>query len=242
MGEVAVACIYYRPKLADLERMLTSLVEQGIRYAVFADGPYAGYSADIKTIRAEREQIDNYRAVAEFAGGDVYETESRVWETEAEKRSFAALMAYRLYGEVCSHLLVLDSDEALESPVPIPPPGQLGVARIIDETKPRNGATMIRLHELSPSLRWGPAHYEVTNNGIAYATPHCLPDRPHSFTIRHYGLQVKEDPAYERYNKVERERREAAGIGRGADYQIPAWAYQSRAETFHVSLPRPRSE
>ena len=239
MGEVAVACIYYRPKPEDFSRMLGSLVEQGIRFGVFVDGPYEGVSRDIKTVRSEREDIDNYRAICEVQGGGVVDTESRVWETEAEKRSFAALLAYRLFGDVCSHLLILDSDEELITPVPIPEPGRLGVARIIDPNKPRGGATMIRLHELTDSLRWGPAHFEVANRGVRYATPHCLPDLAHSFTIRHHGLPVKADADYQRYNDHERMRREAAGRGREGDYAYPSWPYQSRESSVYISIAPP---
>lgn len=229
---IVASVIYYRPLVDDLARLLDSL--QGrVAAAVFVDGPFDGVSSDVKSIRYEREAIERFAETT-----PTYAAESRVWADEAEKRTFAAQVAYQLFSDVASHLLVIDSDEALETDVPIPPGGQLGVARIIDPHKERGGATMIRLHELSAGLRWGPAHFEVSNYGLRYATPHCLPDLAHSFVIRHYGLPVKPHAGYQRYNDQLRMRREAAGrLGEG-DLAIPSWAYQSREQTIFVHPPQ----
>ena len=244
---ICAAVIWYRDGAATLRRLVESFAaEPGIVAGVFVDGPFEGRARDVKTIREERDAIDQaagrVRAGRRKRGEPDflhYITGSSVYPTEAVKRTVAARLACELFGPAsevgADWLLVIDADEQLTSRIERPALAQLGVALISDPGMYRGGQTMIRLHRLTDSIAWGPSHFEVVNLGLRYATPACLPTNPHHFTIRHYGERVKQDPAYERYNQQERARREHTEPG-GVEVAPPTWYAQSRAETIYGGM------
>lgn len=120
------------------------------------------------------------------------------------------------------------------------------------ECPPILGATMLRLHQLTPDITWGPSHFEITSGGQRYSTPHCLPSNPHSFVIKHWGQTVKADRSYQAYNDHQRMRIEATDPRLPGADPIPTWGYQSRDDTIagglassqdkvRVVLPAPRT-
>ena len=221
---ICAAVIYYRADLKDLQRLCDSLVGR-VDCAVFVDGPFEGVSKDVKTIRAERDILGSFRNRVPS-----YISVAHVFPDEAAKRTFAARLAYESFN-TASHLLVIDSDEELLTRVPIPEPSRLGVARIIDRNHVDGGATMIRLHELTPDITWGPSHFEVMNHGLRYSTPFCRPELPHSFKIAHHSHPVKEHEGYEQYNKKIRPTVE--GRHRRPPEVMPSWVYESREDTIY---------
>ena len=223
---IVAACIYYRPDPADLRRMCISL-ENRVQGCVFVDGPFKGVNDDIKSIREEREILRHHSKRV-----PTYISDSHLYEDEPEKRTFCARLAFAQFPQ-CTHLLVIDSDEELLTDIPIPDPGMLGVAQIISPSYKLGGATMIRLHDLTPDIRWGPSHFEVSNHGLRYATVHCLKENPHSFKIHHYGNPTKEDKAYQHYNDHLRMRREALGPNNEGEYATPSWVWQTREDTIY---------
>ena len=233
---IVAAVIHYRSDPDELERMARSLAGR-VRGAVFLDGPYQGLSSDVKADRQEREAIA--RALPAGSGVQTRLFRGLVYPSEAVKRTAAARAAIMLArdardlkGESVRWLLVIDTDEELETDLEPPEErGRCGVAHITDPSSRLGAVTMIRLHELTDSLVWGPSHIEVENRGVRYATPHCLPSNPHSFRIRHYPHVRKPSEAYHRYNRKVRPGIEA---GSTRSIALPIWPFESREDTIYI--------
>jgi hypothetical protein len=228
--------------------MLDSLTGR-VDGVVLLDGPFQGVSMDITPRKGEQA------AIAKTAGLEVVAMPGVVYPSEPVKRTVAARIAYSHWPEA-EWLLGIDSDEELVSDIVEPARGQLGVAKILDpdwytrrlcrrrpescvsKTMPGGGeecdcpliqdATMIRLHRLSADIAWGPSHFEVTNGGFRYATPHGLPSIPSCMVIKHHG--VKKRGAMKRYNEQVRN-----GVEIEQD-TAPTWSFASNPDTIYTGL------
>ncbi len=169
-GPVIAALIFYKQTPERLYRCVKSL-EGSCDGVVALDGPFAGLQGELCS------PIDNYDAIDEAATEigvtfDIFECDM-AWRGEPEKRTAAARAAYNLRvvldGEM-PWLLVLDSDEWITTPIDWTNvlPYAHGTARINayrgDTPAPGeggDGAKMVRLFPNTPTLLWGPAHYDV---------------------------------------------------------------------------------
>lgn len=230
---IIAGLIFYRCGGETLERLVRSLEAHGVEGLVAVDGPFEGVSHDVKTIRSE------WAALRGFSGHKVL-VSPQVWESEPAKRNVANRMAYEYVARGGGHhLLVIDADEELLTPVEVPQPGQLGVAKLYlperDDLDGERAVLHIRLHELSRGLTWGPSHFEMTSHRIRYSMPHCrLGTSAHQLEIMHHA-QPKPDGQLA-YNERRRLLVEA-GIGAEADRAIPTWPFASSSETINVHLP-----
>jgi hypothetical protein len=233
---IVAGLIFYRCGAEPLDRMLRSLEDHGVDGLVAVDGPFAGVSKDVKTIREEWEALRSFRGKKALIS-------PQVWASEPVKRNVANRFAYEhiVGAKGGHHLLGIDSDEELLSDIDVPAPGKLGVAKLYlperdDLDKFGERAVLhIRLHELSRGLTWGPSHFEMTSHGIRYSMPHCvLGSSEHQLEIMHHP---QDKPAGQlEYNEGRRLRVEA-GLDYSADTAIPTWPYASSSETINVHMP-----
>jgi hypothetical protein len=230
---IIAGLIFYRNGPEQLDRLLRSLEANGVDRLVAADGPFRGVSKDVKTVREEWEVLRSFK-------GNKLLLSPQVYESEAIKRTIVNRMAYHHMAKGGGHhLLGIDADEELLTPIPIPEWGKLGVAKLhlperedLDKFGER-AVLHIRLHQLSAGLTWGPSHFEMTSHGIRYSMPHCiLGSTDYTFEIMHHPHEKSEE--YIRYNE---RIRPSVEMGVEPEREIPTWPHTKRAETLYVGLP-----
>jgi hypothetical protein len=181
-GPVIAALIFYRQTPERLYRCVKSL-EGSCDGVVALDGPFAGLEGDLYS------PADNYEAIADAAEEIGVEYRAfkceEPWRGEPEKRTAAARSAMDLEGQIAllgdrpvwgtGWVLVIDSDEWITTGIDWTNvlPYAHGTSRINayrgDTPAPGeggDGAKMVRLFPNTPTLQWGPAHYDVRDLSI----------------------------------------------------------------------------
>ncbi len=174
-GPVILACIVYRQTIQRLDRLIASVADK-VSAVLFVDGPFEGLSDQVSSGQ------EMYDAIAESCNRHgvkfAIACPDEPWASEPEKRTEAARMALdisqRRWPKEMAWVLVLDSDEWLTSDIDWDVVlgyghGSGTVQSWRDGEWVReggDGTNMVRLFPNTDSLLWGPAHFDVRDNGF----------------------------------------------------------------------------